>query len=220
MPVVTIRGQLGSGAPEIGKRVAEHLEIDYVDREIIAEVAARLDYPKRKIEAKEMPAGTLRGRIAEALKHNYPTVGGGSGLGTPIPMYLPSWETPLDDPSYLAGLEAVIRELATSQAIVIRGRGSQFILKGYPGSLHVLVIAPLETRVARIMQSQKLGEKEAKQEITRFDTSRHEFIKRFFKAELEDPINYDLVINTQYLDIEAATSIIADAVSVRAKTVT
>jgi cytidylate kinase len=70
------------------------------------------------------------------------------------------------------------------------------------------------------MQSQKLGEKEAKQEITRFDTSRHEFIKRFFKAELEDPINYDLVINTQYLDIEAATSIIADAVSVRAKTVT
>ena len=42
MSVVTIRGQLGSGAPEIGREVAERLHADYVDREIIAEVAARL----------------------------------------------------------------------------------------------------------------------------------------------------------------------------------
>ena len=36
MPVITIRGKLGSGAPEIGKLVAESLHIDYIDREIIA----------------------------------------------------------------------------------------------------------------------------------------------------------------------------------------
>jgi cytidylate kinase len=38
MPVITIRGQLGSGAPEIANRVAERLHIDYVDREIIADL--------------------------------------------------------------------------------------------------------------------------------------------------------------------------------------
>ena len=38
MPVVTIRGQLGSGAPEIGKLIAEKLQCDYVDREIISQI--------------------------------------------------------------------------------------------------------------------------------------------------------------------------------------
>jgi cytidylate kinase len=211
MPIVTIRGQLGSGAPDIGKLVAKRLQIDYVDRDIIAEVAARLDSPKKKIEAKEMPAGTLRGRISEALNHNYPQIGGPGGIN--MPMYLPAWETSLDDPSYLAGLESVIKELAANQSIVIRGRGSQFILKDYPGALHVFVVAPLDIRINRVMSGRKIDEKVAKQEINRFDTSRREFIKRYFKAELEDPIHYDLVINTEHLTFEDAALIITDTLS-------
>jgi cytidylate kinase len=215
MPIVTIRGQLGSGAPEIGKRVANQLHIDYVDREIIAVVAALLNYPKKRIEAKEMPAGTLKGRISEALNHGYPSFAGPGGVDMPTPMYLPAWEIPLDDPSYLAGLESVIKELAANQSIVIRGRGSQFILKDYPSSLHVLVVAPLRIRMARVMKDRKMDEKAAKQEITRFDSSRREFIKRYFKAELEDPINYDIVINTEHLIFEDTASIITDTLFLR-----
>ena len=43
MPVITIRGQEASGAPEIGTMVAKELKIDYVDSRIIADVAARLN---------------------------------------------------------------------------------------------------------------------------------------------------------------------------------
>jgi hypothetical protein len=71
MSVVTIRGHLGSGAPEIGKKVADRLHIDYIDREIIADVAQRLKWPKEGIAYKEMPPGTLLGRIAEALGHSH-----------------------------------------------------------------------------------------------------------------------------------------------------
>jgi hypothetical protein len=133
--------------------VAAHLNIDYVDREIIADVAARLNYPEKKIEAKEMPAGTIMGRISEALKNTYPPVGIGEGLNRPIPMYLTAWEAPLDDPRYLKGLESVIKELAETQSIVIRGRGSQFILKDFSGAFHVLVVAPLALRIMRVMKS-------------------------------------------------------------------
>jgi cytidylate kinase len=213
MPVITIRGQLGSGAPEIAKRVAERLHIDYVNGEIIAEIAARLKYPERRVAAKEMPAGTLAGRISEALKHSYPPVLGSESLQMPIP-YLPAWEIPLDDPSYLTGLESVIKELAAGEPIVIRGRGSQFILKDYPDAVHFLIVAPLEIRVMRVMSDKKLGKKAAKQEINRFDSSRHEFIKRYFKTELEDPIHYDLIINTEHLSFEDAASIIIDALSI------
>ena len=101
--------------------------------------------------------------------------------------YLPADLIPLDDTRYLQALESVVRELAKGPSLVIRGRGSQFILKDHPGSLHVLVVAPYEIRVGRVMHDRGLGTQAAGEEIRRFDSSRHEFAKRYFRAHLEDP---------------------------------
>ncbi len=213
MSVVTIRGQLGSGAPEIGKLISDKLHADYIDREIIAKVAALLNRRKRGVRAKEMPPGSLAGRIAEALGRGY--LFGVDYQG----VYLPAWEIPLDNTRYLAALESVIKELAESPSIVIRGRGSQLILKDYPSALHVLVVAPLEMRVKRVMEILNLDEDSAKKEIARYDSSRREFIKRYFQAELEDPVHYDLVLNTEHLSFEAAASIVVDAAPLKERTV-
>jgi cytidylate kinase len=206
MSVVTIRGQLGSGAPEIGKMVADKLHVDYVDREIIAQVAKRLEREEHDVIVKEMPPGTLLGRIVEALTSNY-AVSGPYGEGA----YLPPELIPLDDARYVEALESVLQELAKGPSLVIRGRGSQFVLKECPGSLHVMVVAPLDLRLERVMAELKLYREDAHREITSFDTSRHEFIKRYFQAELEDPLHYDLVINTRRLSLEAAVSNIVNA---------
>ena len=211
MAIVTIRGTLGSGAPEIGNQIAERLHFDYVDREIIADVAKRIKWSEESTAAKEMPPGTLGGRIAEALGHTYPI---GDGFGG---AYLPTWEIPLDDTRYLPALKLVINDLAKSGSIVIRGRGSQFILKDLPGAVHVLVVASLELRVKRVMESLKLDEGNAKKEIGRFDSSRREFIKRYFNAELEDPVDYDLIINTNHLTFEDAASLIITTVNFEGK---
>ena len=124
MPVITIRGTLGSSAPEIGKLVAEKLHIDYVDREIIAEIAERLRRPDYDVAAKEMPPGSLGGRIVEALSYDYPSQSLPDVAYTGA--YLPTWEMPLDNIQYLASLEFVVKKLASGSSIVIRGRGSQF----------------------------------------------------------------------------------------------
>ena len=126
---------------------------------------------------------------------------------------------PLDDTKNLAELESVIRGLVVGQSIVIRGRDSQFILRDYPGIMHVLVVAPLEVRVKRIMETFKLDEQTAKREIERFDNSRREFTKRYFPAELEDPVYYDLIINTQHLNFEAAASIVVNALPFKDSTI-
>jgi cytidylate kinase len=210
MPIITIRGQLGSGAPEIGRLVASHLGIDYVDREIVAETAAKLNYPEEKIEKQEMPPGTLFMRIKDAINRSYPPAPDTAGFH-PAMMYLPPADIPLDDAGYLSGLESVIQTLAETNSIVIRGRGSQFILKNHPGAIHILTVASLETRIKRIMNSMNLDEKSARQEISNFDNSRHEFIKRYFKANLDDPLNYDLVVNTEHLGYEASASIIINS---------
>jgi len=208
MSLITIRGQLGSGAPEMGRQVADRLRVDYVDREIIAEVASRLHRHEEEVIEKEMPPSNLLGRISEALDR-----GVAYGMVYLEGAYLPVWEIPLDDTGYLQALESVVRELARSQSLVIQGRGSQFILREYPQAFHVQAVASLEVRVKRIMQDRKLNQEIAKQEIARFDNSSRRFVKRYFQAEVEDPVYYDLVINTERLSFEAAASIVVNALA-------
>lgn len=208
MALVTIRGQLGSGAPAIGALVADDLHVDYVDRDIINRVAGTLRRHERDVVEKEMPPTSILGRIREALEHSYSP--GPTADGKYIP-YVPPGELPLDDADYLAGLTSVIQELAEGSSIVICGRGSQFILGDRPGAVHVLVIAPLELRVRRVMQELGLDEDAARKRISGYDSSRREFIKRHFHAELEDPQNYDLVVNSGRLDYATAASVVVQA---------
>jgi cytidylate kinase len=218
MSIITIRGQLGSGAPEIGKLAAEKLHIDYIDREVIAKVADVLNEYKENVMAKENPPSDLWSRIAHALGFDSTTgsyIVGGAGIISPLGAYLPVWQIPFDDAKYLSGLESVIKELGQSRPAVICGRGSQFILKDHPGALHVLVVAPLETRTKRIMQSMEVDEESAEKEIAHSDGSRREFIKRYFHAEMEDPVLYDIVINTEHLSFNDAASMIIGAIPFR-----
>jgi cytidylate kinase len=132
------------------------------------------------------------------LGKGYPAGTGYGGAGY-IGAYLPVYEMLLGDNQYKAGLEAVVKQLAESDSLVIRGRGSQFILKSRRDELYVLMVAPEEQRIKRITHSLSISESEAKNEISRSDSSHREFIKRYFQSELEDPVNYDIVVNTANL---------------------
>ena len=149
----------------------------------------------------------MLGRIAEAISW---TACLDDGIYAGV--YSPLCDIPLNDRHYLEGLDYVIKELAKSRSIVILGRGSQFILKNVPGIFHVLIVAPLEARVKRVMEDRKISEEEAGKEIARFDEGSSEFVRRYFQANIADPINYDLVINTSRLGNESAASVIVDAV--------
>ena len=212
MSVVTIRGCLGSGAPEVGKQIAEKLQADYVDREIIARVAMQLHREEPEIIGKEMLPTSLLARIAKALGHSLGECGVEGS-------YLTISEMPLDDARYLQTLTSVVRELARSQRLVILGRGSQFILKGYPEVLHVLIVAPLQLRVNRVMKDRNLDQQAAEREVERSDNSIREFMRRYFRAEPEDPKHYDLVINTEHLSYQTAASIAVEALSLKNETV-
>lgn len=213
MPLITIRGPLGSGSPEVGKIAAERLHIDYVDREILAAVAARLDRREEDVKEKEMPSAGLFGRIARALERGYSSEIGFEGA------YMHVWQIPLDDARYLKTLEAVIRELARTQSLVIQGRGSQFLLRDYPRALHVLVTAPIGVRLKRVEEAFHLDPESAKREVSRFDSGSREFIKRYFKAEVWDPVNYDVVVNTEHLNFQSAAGVILNTLSYKDETV-
>jgi cytidylate kinase len=208
MPVITIRGKLGSGAPEIGKLLSQKLGWDYIDREILAQVASRLNLNENEVIAKEMPPVSLRERIEEALQKGYATGVGVQGA------YLPISQIPLDDTRYLAALTGLIKEVAQGRS-VIYGRGSQFILRDHPHTINVSIVAPFKIRLKRVMESLNLNEDKARQEMNRFDNAAREFLKRYFGAEMEDPTCYDIVVNTERLDFEMVCNVIIHTLRLR-----
>jgi len=209
MSIITIRGKLGSGAQEVGKLVSEKLQIDYIDREIIAKVAARLNLDEDEVMEKESPAAGLQSRIAEALSRGFTVGDGVQGI------YLPMWQMPLDNNRYVEALSSFLTELSQGRSAVIFGRGGQYILKNHPQSLHVSVIAPLNLRVQRVMKCMKLSETAAKHLISRDDNSAHEFGKRYFNTEMDDPNQYDLTLNTERYSFDEAASLVVMALHLK-----
>jgi cytidylate kinase len=205
MPVVTIRGQLGSGVSDIGREVGRIIRGDYVDREILEHIAQLIGHPKEQVAEKEHIHPRLVRRIIAVLANAL------ERSGSIESAYSRTWQEPLDDAKYLDALESVIQDLALEENIVIHGRGSQFILHDNPSALHVLVIAPLRERIKRVMATLGIDEDAARRKIEEFDNSRRAFTQRFFKCELENPDYYDLVVNTEHLSYEVAARIIATA---------
>jgi cytidylate kinase len=70
-------------------------------------------------------------------------------------------------------------------------------------------------RVKRVAESSKSDERNAKKEIENYDSSRREFIKKYFHAALENPLDFDLVINTELVTFEDAAVIIANALPLK-----
>jgi cytidylate kinase len=204
MPIVTIRGQMGSGVGEIAREVARLLPGEYMDHEIIKSIAQLVGHPVAVVAETEY-SGSLTQRIKAALEGSH------AAADNPEDVDSDTWKESLNDSEYMDALKAVIEDLALETNVVIYGRGSQFILRNNPSALHVLVIAPLPIRIGRVMSSLKIDEETAIKEIEAHDTGRRAFIKKFFQRDIEDPQHYDVIVNTERLQIEESAQIIVKA---------
>ena len=90
---------------------------------------------------------------------------------------------------------------------MLLGRGSPFLLPAQC-SLRVRVVAPLELRVKRVAEQDKLPVLEAQAWVEKFDADREQFVKRCFSRDANSPMNYDLVINTGDIAAEAAVEMV------------
>jgi cytidylate kinase len=162
--------------------------------------------PADDVAEREQTPLRLRQRIRSALESAL------ARSGSMESAFSRNWKGHLNDAKYLDALKSVIQDLALEENIVIHGRGSQFILHNNPSALHILVIAPLPVRINRVMTLHKVDEETARRQIEEYDSSRRGFIQRFFKRDIEDPVYYDLVVNTEHMDFNLAARVIVRAV--------
>jgi cytidylate kinase len=110
------------------------------------------------------------------------------------------------------GIEAVtsiINNLYQAGNVVIIGRGANVILADAPGVIHVGMLAPLEVRVATIMERERLTREEAEAYVEEVEQARIRFFRKFFKVNPNDPSLYHLMLNLGQMQPELAAEVIA-----------
>ena len=105
----------------------------------------------------------------------------------------------------------VIHTIAKHGRAVIIGRGANFILPPEE-RFSVQVIASLQIRIENVVRTHGVKEEDARQRVIRREAKRGAFIRKSYDADISDPENYDLTINTGRMPIESAVEAVIAAV--------
>ncbi len=105
--------------------------------------------------------------------------------------------------------ETILR-LAELGNVIILGRGANIITARVPWALHVRLVGSVERCVAHMQVFDKLNEKDALARIEREDGGRRRYLKRYFGKDIDDPLQYHLVINTDWVTLPHAAAIVGD----------
>ena len=102
-----------------------------------------------------------------------------------------------------------ILHLAQMGNAIIVGRAANIITARLPRMLHVRLVGSLEHRIARFRQFDHLDRKDALQRIKREDGGRRRYVKEYLRKDVDDPLLYHYVINTDTVPLEAAAKTVA-----------
>jgi len=182
MHFITISEMLGTNGEKIARRVAQELKYPFVGKEELEKAAAEMGFLSDVQKVDEERTPPL----LEKLFSQRPKI-------------------------YVERMQAAIYEIARKGDAVFFGRGSMSLLHSFNCALHVLVTGSLEKRIERVMEEGQVGREIAEKMIYRSDHDKRVFFRFAFDEDWLNPALYDLILNTDKLDIAAATKMIIDA---------
>lgn len=173
IPVITVSSEPGSCGTVVAQEVAKRLGFDYFHKDIIEGIAKSAKMRTSVIESLEKERLTgIEDFISSLIKEQYIWPG-----------------------IYMEHLLKVVSTIGKHGRAVIVGRGANFILP--PGErFSVRIVAPLEIRIQNIARYYSTSEKNARRRVIRRESNRRAFVRQSFNADIADPQNYDLIINT------------------------
>ncbi len=192
--IVTISREFGSGGREVGKRLADKLNLSYYDKEIVEEISKETglseDYIKDISEKGVYPIAFNFGRSFTSFSRMQ-----------------------VGQTEILVKQQEVLKKIAEKGDCIIVGRGADVTLKDY-NIMNIFVYSDMESKIKRCKMKAKedenLSEKELEKKIIQIDKNRKNFHNLISSSEWGDKSNYDLCINTSELEIKDIISPLAD----------
>ena len=183
--IIALGRQFGSGGREIGKQLAERLNVRCYDRELITLAAQRAELREELFAGREEKAPNPW--LFTGVYEGGPQVRKGQ---------------PAEDILFEMQSQ-VILELARMGPCIIVGRCADVVLRaaGIP-TVSLFICAPFEDRVKRRMEIEGIGQKEAEDAVRKIDKRRKKYYDTYTGRNWGTPENYDFCINSSVRGIE------------------
>ncbi|CAB1058932.1 hypothetical protein D1BOALGB6SA_3690 [Olavius sp. associated proteobacterium Delta 1] len=188
VPVVTISREPGSGGRIVAQNLAARLGFEVFHQEVLHEMAKRAEVSEQLLATLDERGLSILEDWISSLVH----------------------DRHLWPDQYLQHLLNVIGTLGKHGRAVVVGRGANFVLPPEQ-RFRVRITAPQRRRFKNVAREFKLSPDEAKRRVIKTESNRKAFIRKYFNADIADPTNYDLVINTETLTVDNAVDVIGAA---------
>ncbi len=209
MSAITISRQYGSGGGEVAARLARQLQWQLIDHEIVAQVARELGMSEEEAEVHDERTESFISRVLGSMQLASPEL----LANAPIVPLSPGTQEQI----YHEALRRVVETAANTGKVVIVGRAGQVILANRRDVLHVRIVAPLEQRVRYVMQRERLDEAAARARIQQKDRDRTRYLQVQYHRDVNDPLLYDLILNSGVLDLSSLVDLIVLALERKAR---
>lgn len=201
MQAITISREYGAGGGEIARRLAAQLAWQLVDHALVSQVAETLGEDEDDVARHDERGDSFRSQLVSSLQWISP-------WGPVAPPPLPYEQEAARRHQALTKVILATYDLGNA---VIVGRGGQCILAGHNDALHVRIVAPLDARVAYVIQRERLSADEAHARIQHVDRDRVRYLGEVEHVDPRDAGLYDLVVNTGVISLDGAVDLIVRA---------
>ncbi|WP_409967501.1 cytidylate kinase-like family protein [Bengtsoniella intestinalis] len=192
---ITINRQFASGGREVGKRLADALDIAYYDKELLSAIAEKSGFSQNFVS-----------EFDETSIKNYVFT-----FGQTFTTYNNSPITQL-----LNVQSEILQQIAKKESAVIMGRCANYILSDENPFKVFIYSSDMDARIKRCYDKvpQDVGVKSAtkmKDDIQKVDKKRSMYYEYYTDQKWMDMSNYDLCIDTSTVGVKGAVEIILNA---------
>jgi cytidylate kinase len=184
VPVIAMTREMGSGGREIAQRVADRLRLTLVLHHLVEhDLAEHLQVRESAVHHLLEGGATLLERLQTGNKR--------------LARYT----------------SEEILDLANQGNVLIRGWGACVVLREVPHVVRVRVCAPVEVRERAVMARSDIKDRSAaRREIERNDATHRRTLQNAYGVDREDPMLYDLMLNSDRNSIETCAKLVCDLV--------
>jgi len=196
-PAITVSRMTGAGGHTVADNLAEYLQVNVPGH-------AQWTVFDRQLVEKVLEDHHLSKRIAEYMPEKH------------RPMLTDMFEELLglhpSDWTLVHQTAETILHLAQMGKVILVGRGAAVVTRKLDNVFHVRLMGSLEKRTEQVQKVYGYDRKTAINFINREDKGQKRFIKEHFAEDPENPLLYDLGINTDRIPYDEAAELIGDEV--------
>ena len=200
--IITISREFGSGGREIGKLLAESLNVDFYDKELL-EIASKESGICEELFVKHDENYT-NSFLYSLVMGSYPVSSDGR-INT---------ELPLNQKIFLAQFDA-IRKLAEKGPCVIVGRCADYVLRNQDNVINFFISGDMLHKKRRILERYDIEKNKAEDFIRKTDKRRANYYNYYTDRKWGEAKNYDLCINSSKTGIEGAVQLMQDYIKIK-----